>query len=1227
LRKYKIFIAALFFVAAIISCQKKSVRLKWHQKGNYRWANVALGYFGDTGFEKLDPSETNVSFEVSATHGEIKKNQMLLRGSGVATADVDGDGLVDVYFGQLHGSNKLFKNTGNFHFKDITDQAGVAHTGNYTTAVLFADVDGDGDPDLIVNTLEGKIGLYINDGSGHFSTEKKSGLGEGDGGSTLTMADIDGDGDLDLFIANDKKQRVFDMFSQQEMSDIVQRNKGGGKRYTFKKPFGQYFDILHLQKQPDKLREIGTKNKLFINDGSGHFKDVTDEPGRFVDQNEDPYNRPADWSLTALFRDINGDGLPDLYVCNDYFYPDRVWINQGKGYFKEIDGKKIRRYSYSSMGVDVSDINRDGYPDIFTTEMLSQHHSKRARQQRSQEHRIAKISKIDYQPQYMQNNLFLNRGDYTYAEIAYYSGVQASEWSWATRFLDVDLDGYEDIIINTGFAYDSIDMDYYSSRGNKRAIDLDKTPNLNDKNKIFRNNHDLTFTDKSEDWGFDKKDVSYGLATADLDNDGDLDLVTSRFKFGAAIYKNTTNAPRIGVRLKGKKDNSQIIGAKVILKGGPVKQTKTIVSGGDYLSSSDAEIAFAANADNQDHKITVKWPNGSQTNIDSVSANRIYEISEPGAAGGNQIARSSHQDTARTLFNDVSNRIGYQHHDDFYKDWNVQQLLPIRLSRLGPGVSWIDYDQDGDDDLFISAGRNGRLGAFENEGNGQFKRLKLDGLISRTNADQTTILGWPNGNKTRLIVGNANYETGSAKAPSALVYSINRGKVANSGNVSGIFSTTGPLAAADYDGDGDIDLFVGGRFVPTQYPKNATSRLFKNENGKFILDKTNSRKLKNIGLVTGAVFTDFDNDGDSDLLISRAWDSLLLLKNDNGNFHDVSAKYGFDTLKGWWNGVATGDFNNDGKMDIVATNWGLNTPYKFNPGFPLKMYYQDFNRDGRINIIEAYYDPAMGGYVPRRQMKAFKPLSNVMLSGVSNNKDYANSTLKQLLSPAISRIPSREINIMSSMLFINKGDHFEKHPLPKEAQFSPAFDAAVADYDNDGNEDLFLSQNFFGMPPYMPRLDAGRGLLLEGDGTGHFKSIPGQKSGIKIYGEQRGAALSDFNDDGKVDLAVSQNDTTTKLYMNQISRRGISIQLKNPEKNDTVIGAKLWLEYDDSTRGPVREIDAGSGYWSQNSFVQILGIKQRRTPVNIIIKWADNTKQKEKIKRGKWTYQILKKGQ
>lgn len=1212
----RLFIILLFL---LMGCHANTGELEWHREDGYRWADVSLSYFGGSGFDKLAASETNVSFEVYLTPEEISDNQMLLHGSGVAAADVDGDGLVDLYFGQLNGPNKLYRNKGNIQFEDITEQAGVAHEGYYSTGVLFADIDGDGDQDLLVNTMEGAIGVYLNDGSGKFEQVENSGLGEGDGGATLTMADVDSDGDLDLFIANNKRKRVNDIFTGEElrMNNIVERPTGDESEYKFKAPFDQYYNVLYRENQSDKLEELGTKNKLFLNEGNGQFRDVTNEEGRFLDRNGKSFNHQAEWSLTALFQDLNGDGLPDLYVCNDYFDPDRVWINEGDGRFREPGETMIRNFSYSSMGVDISDINRDGYPDIFVTEMLSQQHSRRARQQKSEELLHGKIQELDYQPQYMRNSLYLNRGDHTYAEIAYYSGLEASEWSWATRFLDVDLDGYEDIIINTGFAYDSIDLDYfYDSNRDKSSIDLERAPELNLRNKIFRNNRDLTFTEKSEDWGFTEQDVSYGLATADLDNDGDLDLVTSRFKFDAGIYENRSNSPRIGVRLKGKEKNSQIVGAEITFEGGPVKQSREVVSGGDYLSGSAYHYTFAATADYSNHRIIVDWPGDRQTVIDSVGSNRIYEIEEPETAG-ERLTKPSSDDDGNTIFEDVSQRINHRHYEASHDDFQIQPLLPLKLSRLGPGVSWFDYDRDGDDDLFIATGRGGSLSGYENNGNGEFDSLDLGRLTSQSPSDQSTILGWLDENETNIIIGNANYETRDLKTPALFHYTLGDGVITEPDSVPGSYSTTGALAAADYTGDGNLDLFVGGRFIPARYPAGANSQLLLNKDGHFTADENNARLLENSGLVTGAVFSDIDNDGDPDLLISREWDSLLLLENNNGTFKDVTAQYGLNVYKGWWNGIATGDFNNDGRPDIVATNLGLNSPYQLDSPFPLKIYYRDFDRDGRTDILESYYDPVSGDYVPRRQKDDFQPLSSILMKGVASHNEYANSSLEDLLQTAPDRIPSREINTLAHTLFMNRGDHFEARILPAEAQFSAAFSANIIDYNNDGNEDLFLSQNLFGTPPSVPRLDAGRGLLLEGDGTGMFRSIPGHTSGIKIYGEQRGAAVSDFNGDGKTDLAVSQNDTTTKLYLNHTKKRGISVQLMG-----NGIGSKLWLKYGDGTTGPVREVQAGSGYWSQNSTTQVMGVKEGMEPVAIHVQWPNGSRQTVDIQPGKWQYKI-----
>jgi len=1198
----------------LVGCSGKPDR-GWTQENGYRWRAVSpSAFFGQTGFQQLSPSQTGVAFENTLTRESIARNRNYTNGSGVAVGDVNGDGWADLYFGQMDGPNRLYLNEGggDIAFREATESAGIAHENVYTTGVALADVDGDGDLDLLVGTMSNGLALYHNDGTGQFKRATNSGLDTtGTGTTTLTLADIDGDSDLDLYVTNYREQTVEDLYdpSERTFKKTVQKTgENADEPYKLISPFDEYYDLFYPRQSPDR-REVGEQDALYLNDGDGTFTKVTDVEERFQTHDGAPKGLEEDWGLAAKFQDLNDDGWPDLYVCNDFWTPDRVWINQRDGTFRAAGPHVMRNFSFSSMAVDFSDLDADGHLDFFVTEMLGAKRKNRARQQVS-------FDPVDPEAvQYMRNSLYVGRSDDTFAEITYFSDTEATGWSWGTRFLDVDLDGYEDLLVNTGHTHDVLDLD--TQREVARRVQNDASveknlifqyPSLPLANQALKNEGDRTFTETSTEWGFSGKDISHGLATGDFDRDGDLDLVRTRLEDPAALYRNTATQPRIAVRLRGTPHNTRAIGATIRLTGGPVPQTRQMEAGGDYLSSSAPMVVFAARTD-ASHRLTVTWPDGTTTTVDTVRANRVYEVEQQLVENSGPPNTSNATDTGSVqtpIFKDVSGRLDHQHTESSYDDFRYQKLLPLKLSRLGPGVSWLNMDGEGSADLFIGSGKGGQLGIRENQGDTQLTPRTGGPLTEPAPGDQTTILGWHANDALHAVVGLSNYEqlsegsvstSEAASMPSALHYRIEGTDTTLVQEFQGILSTTGPLAAADYTGNGRLDLFVGGRVKPTSYPESARSRLYTNQGGTFQVDLANPE----MGLVTGAVFVDYDGDGDQDLLASRAWDSLVLLENENGRFRNVSGEVGLADHKGWWNGVATGDFNNDGRPDVIATNWGLNSRYQLEDGRPLKMFYEDFDGDRRPEIIESHYEPEVQGYVPYGPLTNFARTIPSLRQRVGSHTEYATATVTEIAGRPLEALSSKEVTTLRHTLFLNTEDGFVARPLPLRAQYAPAFYAGVADYDNDGNEDLFLSQNLFALPKLVPRQDAGRGLWLRGDGTGHFTPIGGSRSGVKVYGEQRGAALGDVNRDGRVDLAVSQNGGPTKLYQNQTSERGLRVVLRGPPENQDAFGASLRIVYADDSKGPRRSVQAGSGYWSQNSAVQVLGMAKE--PSRLEVAW------------------------
>lgn len=989
---------AILIVLLISSCadtDADSGHLEWQDDGGYRWAELKVPSGGEPGFEPLDSSQTGISFMNTLTEVQIVDNRVLLNGSGVALGDVTGNGFTDIYFCRLDGPNVLYKNLGNFQFEDITDYAGIGLPDQFSTGAVFADLNGNGYLDLIVTSIDSQNRIFFNDGSGKF-TERVNAL-ETDrnyGSTSIAVADINGNGALDIYITNYKERSVRDIYPYEDQFRFIIERVDGEYRVTEK--FRDHYSI-DIRDSILVWVETGEPDLLYLNDGSGTFTRGSLTSGVFRDENGYPITEDLlDWGLHAKFHDITGNGYPDLYVCNDFETPDRIWLNNGDGTFRLIPRTAIRKTSVSSMAVDFSDINRNGFTDIFVIEMLSREHSKRMRQMGTTAPSPQPPGAIENRPQYLGNVLQLNRGDNTFAEIAEYSSVRRSDWSWGTLFLDVDLNGYEDILITTGHHYDVQDFDANNLIRNRLAMGvLDPTrsmlyyPKLEEQNVIFRNKGNLQFEDVSGEWGFTGFDVSHGIAMGDMNNNGSLDIVVNKLGYTAGIYRNKTDAVKI-----------------------------------------------------------------------------------------------------------------FSH----------------------------------------------RNGVFE--------------LVDSLTGDN---------------------------------------------------SCTGPVALGDYSGNGYPDLFVGGRVIPGRYPEPASSRLYTNTGDSFIIDEENTRILQDIGLVNGALFSDLDGDGIPELILAIRWGPVKIFKVQNGKLVDMTGEYGLDKYIGWWNGVTTGDINGNGRPDIIATNWGLNHPYHIVDGYPVQIYYDDFTGDGTIDIIETYYDPYMKEFVPRRGYSITGESLPVIREHIQTYARYAESGVQEIFRERLDNTREVQATTFEHKIFFNQGDRFEAASLPQKAQLAPAFAVAVADLNGNGYEDVFVSQNFFAYHLETPRSDAGRGLWLRGDGTGNLEPVPGHISGIQVYGEQRGAALADFDNDGRVDIAISQNAAATVLYKNTGAQPGLRARLDGRDENPSAIGAVMRVVYENEM-GPARTIHAGSGYLSHNSVTQVLGLRDE--PKAILIRWPDGSETTSDIPPG-----------
>lgn len=1217
-----VLLATLLVAAA---CESSSKPAEWHDETGYRWHELSVAK-GTPGFTQMDGKLTGVTFQNSAGDSILLGNRILAQGGGVSLGDIDGDGLPDVFLAHTDGCSALYRNLGNWKFEDITKTAGVGACNKRSTGSALADVDGDGDLDLILLATTGPNAIYMNDGKGVFTERRDVGLDSaGRGATTVTMADVNGDGHLAMFIANYKPYSVDDTIPPQLRAFNQMVREVAPKKFEVVEAHRRDY---RLVMRPDmgglRMTQRAEPDEFYTNDGKGNFTraPMMASP-RFVDAQGKQFTEEFEsFGLTAKFIDLNGDGAPDLYVANDFEDLDQIWYNDGKGNFKLGDWTTQREMSNSAMGVDVADINGDGLPDLFESDMLSNDPVRLKTQMPTHTALPKKLGESELQLQFQRNSLFLNRGDGTFSEIANAAGVGASGWSWGTIFMDVDLDGWQDILVANGHLWDIMDADVQEGLANRlNSIPYQKIrwefPTLKLKNVAFRNKGDLTFEDASSKWRFGTEDdISHGLASADLDGDGDLDVVVNRLGSPALLLRNDAVAPRVSVHLKGEGANTQAVGAKVTLYNGAVPlQTREVTVGGLYLSHSDYTMSFAMGKSDS-ASLVVDWRDGRRTTINNIKPNRAYEVSQTGSTPKSATVATAGGDS--TMFVDATAQLkGHTHTEDTFDDWDRQFLLPNALSQLGPSVVWYDIDRDGAEDLIVGTGKGGRISVFRSV-NGKLVPQAPAGPVAAE--DYTAILGMSSNGSTSLLAGVSTWQLRKREdmmaQPAVVAIAAARGTLSGTAATSAVGShesSTGPIALGDYDGDGSLDLFVGSRAMPMSYPMPVSSGIFKGVNGTFVLDTANSATLREIGLVTSAMFADINGDGHADLVLSRDWGSLVLLLNDGkGKLQKAPDSWGLSKLTSEWNGVAAGDLNGDGKLDLVATSWGRNTGVTVDSTKPLVMTYGAIGAGGEVEMLLGQNN-AEGKLWPLNSYARVRMAIKGAVTRATSFASYAKSSVADVVGPSIAETTRLEARTLDHTLFINRGDHFEAVPLPTESQYAPAFAAAIADFDGDGAEDVFLSQNFFPTVIGSPRYDEGRSILLRGDGKGALTAVPGQKSGLIVYGDQRGAAYADFNSDGRLDLAVSQNGAATRLFENRSAKPGLRVRVKGTATNPDGVGTQLRVVYG-NTMGPVREVQTSAGYWSQNGAVQVFGLSG--TPTEVWVRWPGGTEARFPVPTG-----------
>lgn len=1141
-------------------------------------------------FEVIAPLQSGITFTNRLAGLEYYKNMVAHNGAGVAAGDVNGDDLADIFLCNIQGANRLYLNQGDFRFKPAVGPQSMPEI--ISTGATLVDVDGDGDADLLVNGVQAGTRLFINDGAGQFTFRKNSGLDSNGTTTSMALADVDADGDLDLYVAHyidwmhlaDPTSR-FEYARQGEQWRVTRINGES----TLKPKWKGRFTVSNT----GRLRELPEADRLYLNNGDGSFQDVSEELRFVIGGEARSLASLREWGLAVTFRDVNNDRLPDLYVCNDFASPDRFWLNQGDGRFVLLDHQNVRHTSRSSMGVDFTDLNSDGIPDFMLLDMLDPSRARRLVQLEKEVERSSRLLDWTYVPRFNRNVLMVSQGGPLWFDTAYYSGVEASAWSWNVRFMDADLDGDDDMLVTNGFGFDTMDMDaslklkavQKTSRKDARTLYETKKiqPRYNSPNQLFRNDGELRFSDAGAEFGFAHDGITYGLAMADFDNDGDLDLVTNNLNEPPSLYRNNSQEPRVQVRLRGG------IGSKVRLlhSGGVTVREK--FSGGGYLSGDSGELVFAGASLGQGALLEIEWPSGAgATRIASIKPNSIYRVEETDSP--KRLAKRV-EPPVDPLFRLVPDAIDFRHFPRLAKDYDENPFLLKRLSATPVPILSRDFDGNGWLDVGFQLSRSDAVQVFLNQ-DGQ----RFSSVASKYDDPNGT---WPNAG---WLDG---FEVREGKPSFA--------KAINSG-VPDLSATQAVrlVLRADIDGSGSVDAIFISQDSLLDHPASSQAIVFLEKEGKLQRSASWEKSLGELGRVTSAICLDMDGDHDPDLLVSREAGSIGLFANQGDRFLDVSDSVGLSEAVGLWQGLAVGDFDRDGRIDFVAGNIGRNSP--------LEPY-----RDGLVYLSRAE-EPRLALFA-LREGNELLPIDDMdLFSRVvaraalpETYRAFSNVNLADVLKP-FGAMKRTAVTCLESSVFFNRGGKFERIGLPPTAQLSPASGASVADFNNDGRADLFLSQNWYSIRPDLGRLDSSAGLILLGQADGKFEAVNSRQSGLRILGENLNSVVTDFNRDGRSDIVAPQTLGQAQFYLGQAGNRGIRVSFGDEVPLAKRLGCAVRLVGADGFVSSRRWLHTGDGVLAQCAAELVLGFVKR--PVAIEIEWANGEKQSIPVQPETYEYVV-----